>query len=73
MGTILLLFSYLFKAQGHRATKTMPIFEIFKQTISALWATKLRSFLTMFGERYLNPSCYGVCGAGFCKQSRRAA
>jgi len=28
---------------------TMPIFEIFKQTISALWATKLRSFLTMFG------------------------
>jgi len=27
----------------------MPIFEIFKQTISALWATKLRSFLTMFG------------------------
>ncbi len=27
----------------------MPIFEIFKQTISALWETKLRSFLTMFG------------------------
>jgi putative ABC transport system permease protein len=27
----------------------MPIFEIFKQTISALWDTKLRSFLTMFG------------------------
>jgi putative ABC transport system permease protein len=27
----------------------MPIFEIFKQTISALWESKLRSFLTMFG------------------------
>lgn len=27
----------------------MPIFEIFKQTIAALWHTKLRSFLTMFG------------------------
>ena len=27
----------------------MPIFEIFKQTISALWDSKLRSFLTMFG------------------------
>jgi putative ABC transport system permease protein len=27
----------------------MPIFEIFRQTISALWETKLRSFLTMFG------------------------
>ncbi len=27
----------------------MPIFEIFKQTISSLWDTKLRSFLTMFG------------------------
>ncbi len=27
----------------------MPIFEIFRQTISALWDTKLRSFLTMFG------------------------
>lgn len=27
----------------------MPIFEIFRQTISALWATRLRSFLTMFG------------------------
>ena len=27
----------------------MPILEIFRQTISALWATKLRSFLTMFG------------------------
>lgn len=27
----------------------MPIFEIFKQTLSALWDTKLRSFLTMFG------------------------
>src|ERR1700679_4298528 len=27
----------------------MQIFEIFKQTISALWDTKLRSFLTMFG------------------------
>jgi putative ABC transport system permease protein len=32
-----------------RANPTMPIFEIFKQTISALWDTKLRSFLTMFG------------------------
>jgi putative ABC transport system permease protein len=27
----------------------MPILEIFKQTLSALWETKLRSFLTMFG------------------------
>jgi putative ABC transport system permease protein len=27
----------------------MPILEIFKQTIAALWSTKLRSFLTMFG------------------------
>ncbi|WP_263419037.1 ABC transporter permease [Terriglobus albidus] len=27
----------------------MPIREIFLQTIAALWATKLRSFLTMFG------------------------
>ena len=27
----------------------MPLFEIFKQTTSALWDTKLRSFLTMFG------------------------
>lgn len=27
----------------------MPILEIFRQTISALWDTKLRSFLTMFG------------------------
>jgi putative ABC transport system permease protein len=27
----------------------MPIFEIFRQTLSALWDTKLRSFLTMFG------------------------
>jgi putative ABC transport system permease protein len=27
----------------------MPLFEIFKQTLSALWETKLRSFLTMFG------------------------
>jgi putative ABC transport system permease protein len=27
----------------------MPIREIFKQTIAALWHTKLRSFLTMFG------------------------
>lgn len=27
----------------------MPIFEIFRQTIAALWETKLRSFLTMFG------------------------
>jgi putative ABC transport system permease protein len=27
----------------------MPIREIFKQTLSALWDTKLRSFLTMFG------------------------
>lgn len=27
----------------------MPILEIFRQTISALWETKLRSFLTMFG------------------------
>jgi putative ABC transport system permease protein len=27
----------------------MPLFEIFKQTIAALWETKLRSFLTMFG------------------------
>ncbi|WP_348266555.1 ABC transporter permease [Edaphobacter paludis] len=27
----------------------MPIREIFKQTISALWESKLRSFLTMFG------------------------
>jgi putative ABC transport system permease protein len=27
----------------------MPILEIFKQTIAALWHTKLRSFLTMFG------------------------
>ncbi|MFP5232489.1 MAG: ABC transporter permease [Acidobacteriota bacterium] len=27
----------------------MPLFEIFRQTIAALWATKLRSLLTMFG------------------------
>jgi putative ABC transport system permease protein len=27
----------------------MPIHEILKQTLSALWETKLRSFLTMFG------------------------
>jgi putative ABC transport system permease protein len=27
----------------------MPLREIFKQTIAALWDTKLRSFLTMFG------------------------
>jgi putative ABC transport system permease protein len=27
----------------------MPILEIFRQTIAALWHTKLRSFLTMFG------------------------
>lgn len=27
----------------------MPIRELFKQTISALWESKLRSFLTMFG------------------------
>jgi putative ABC transport system permease protein len=27
----------------------MPIYEIFRQTLSALWDTKLRSFLTMFG------------------------
>ena len=27
----------------------MPILEIFRQTISALWESKLRSFLTMFG------------------------
>src|SRR5256885_1953825 len=27
----------------------MPIREILKQTLAALWATKLRSFLTMFG------------------------
>lgn len=27
----------------------MPIREIFKQTLSALWESKLRSFLTMFG------------------------
>jgi hypothetical protein len=27
----------------------MPIFEIFRQTIFALWETRLRNFLTMFG------------------------
>jgi putative ABC transport system permease protein len=27
----------------------MPLSEIFKQTLTALWETKLRSFLTMFG------------------------
>ena len=27
----------------------MPLIEIFRQTLSALWETKLRSFLTMFG------------------------
>lgn len=27
----------------------MPLYEIFKQTIAALWDSKLRSFLTMFG------------------------
>jgi len=27
----------------------MPLFEILKQTLAALWAQKLRSFLTMFG------------------------
>ncbi len=27
----------------------MPLLDIFKQTLSALWETKLRSFLTMFG------------------------
>jgi putative ABC transport system permease protein len=29
--------------------KPMPLFEIFRQTIAALWESKLRSFLTMFG------------------------
>jgi putative ABC transport system permease protein len=48
-GTILSLCTYLLQAQGCTAATTMPIFEIFKQTISALWETKLRSFLTMFG------------------------
>src|SRR6202789_408714 len=37
------------KPKDVRLPATMPIFEIFKQTISALWDTKLRSFLTMFG------------------------
>lgn len=27
----------------------MPLLDIFRQTLAALWATKLRSFLTMFG------------------------
>ena len=27
----------------------MPLIEIFKQTLTALWENKLRSFLTMFG------------------------
>src|SRR3978361_257030 len=27
----------------------MPLSEILRQTLAALWATKLRSFLTMFG------------------------
>src|SRR5271156_2712949 len=27
----------------------MPLLEILKQTLAALWETKLRSFLTMFG------------------------
>jgi putative ABC transport system permease protein len=27
----------------------MPIREILKQTLAALWESKLRSFLTMFG------------------------
>jgi putative ABC transport system permease protein len=31
------------------ANLSMPLLEIFKQTIAALWHTKLRSFLTMFG------------------------
>src|SRR6266496_3999433 len=30
-------------------SQPMPIREILKQTLSALWETKLRSFLTMFG------------------------
>src|SRR6202171_6179487 len=30
-------------------TEPMPIREIFKQTLTALWESKLRSFLTMFG------------------------
>ncbi len=37
------------KPRFFKLPTTMPIFEIFKQTISALWSTKLRSFLTMFG------------------------
>ena len=32
-----------------RKDKFMPISEIFRQTLTALWETKLRSFLTMFG------------------------
>jgi putative ABC transport system permease protein len=32
-----------------RSRFAMPIREIFKQTLSALWESKLRSFLTMFG------------------------
>ena len=32
-----------------RRGPTMPLLEIFKQTLTALWETKLRSFLTMFG------------------------
>ena len=48
-GTISHSLTYLLKAGDFQLPETMPIFEIFKQTISALWATKLRSFLTMFG------------------------
>ncbi len=40
-------YSSLFSAAA--PNQTMPILEIFRQTIAALWDSKLRSFLTMFG------------------------
>jgi putative ABC transport system permease protein len=48
-GTIAAQRAYRSSARGIRVRPTMPILEIFKQTIAALWHTKLRSFLTMFG------------------------
>ncbi len=43
----------------------MPIREILKQTVAALWDTKLRSFLTMFGIIWGIMSGL-LCGIGSC-------
>ncbi|HZY71478.1 MAG TPA: ABC transporter permease [Edaphobacter sp.] len=42
----------------------MPIREIFKQTLSALWENKLRSFLTMFGIAWGITSVILLVGLG---------